>query len=207
MIIHSSAYFKSQALQISNSYEGLSWDGSASDAANNMELKSTSQDVERLIRWSTYLNSHCKCVIKNAAKQDIFSYCFNFLELPFVLKMDDHKNLYWDSSSGGSMTSRTQVGQQAILHFAGAEAGCQVHEFASTGGIFTREFCNVDPRSTSLTRWARQMRDGVTRFIDAYNQVRPSDQGCPPQVPQIYSSRQWDLDDTNICRKLGLCPT
>ncbi|KAG8778388.1 hypothetical protein FRC12_025000 [Ceratobasidium sp. 428] len=72
--------------------------------------------------------------------------------------MDDHKNLYWDNPSGRSVASGTQLGQQAILHFAGAEAGCQVHEFASTGGIFTREFCNVDPRSTSLTRWARQMR-------------------------------------------------
>ncbi|KAG8778387.1 hypothetical protein FRC12_024999 [Ceratobasidium sp. 428] len=90
---------KLQLLIISNNYEGLSWDGSASDAANNMELQSTSQDVERLIRWSTYLNSHYKCVIKNAAKQDIVYALQQAGDTPRVIYFNGHTSAVENSLS------------------------------------------------------------------------------------------------------------
>ncbi|KAG9124920.1 hypothetical protein FRC07_009731, partial [Ceratobasidium sp. 392] len=67
-----------------------------------------------------------------------FSYCFNFLNLPFVLVIDGDTKVRWANSGKILARPESQAEEEIIVHFAGTEAECQAHEFASTGGIFTR---------------------------------------------------------------------
>lgn len=127
-----------------------------------------------------------------------FCDCDNILGLPYVL-CDDGVKAHWKPTEASNPLD--WVGGEEVLHFAATEVGEVAYEFQSTGGIFTREFCNISPgKKMTLVAKSREIQGRMNVFFREYQVLNP---GTPllQQQHRIYSSHELDLNDANVLRR------
>jgi len=117
----------------------------------------------------------------------------------------DGTNSYWDDAEGCAPNS--WLGDKVVLHYAATDVGQTAHEFNSTGGIFTREFCNVDLlEEISLEERSQSIQGYMDKFFNEYKDMKLKEGHLverPVQHHRVYSSHKQDLKDKYLFRQLG----
>lgn len=130
-----------------------------------------------------------------------FCNCINILRLPYVL-CHDGANSSWKEVEG--CTPSSWPSNKVVLHFAATSVDQLAHEFESSGGIFTRQFCNISPRqSITLGERSRLIQGWMDAFFNDYEVLNPGKRLA--QQHQVYSSHKQDLNDTRLFRHMGFC--
>ncbi|KAG9102312.1 hypothetical protein FS749_007195 [Ceratobasidium sp. UAMH 11750] len=123
--------------------------------------------------------------------------------LPWTLRRAADGKFFWEKSEG--YVPGVWSEDHKILQFASGEKGAATYSF-KCGSIFTREFYNAEHTGensgkapVSLSRRMELIRNGVNKFLEAYNSKNGM---AVHQVPQAYASHQFDLDDLNTLPSL-----
>ncbi|QRW09992.1 hypothetical protein RhiLY_08991 [Ceratobasidium sp. AG-Ba] len=123
----------------------------------------------------------------------------NFMKLPFVLRANNGCG-HWEKTEhfveGGPEMD------QSVIHCASTEATGFSYGSRIKGGFYTQMFCNyrIDEDLTLAERSTR-IQEAMFEYMKAYSEM-PGGQPLD-QRHQIYSSKAFDLNDTNIFVNLG----
>lgn len=121
-------------------------------------------------------------------------YSYNFNELQYCLDIDSRSSPDWIEFPDWDETFSRPEGD-ILMHFAAGSPDQQAHE--SNGGFFTNGFCKAMEIPRTLPDLLKTVRSDVENSM------------CNPhlrgklQVPQIYSSYDFDLDDMNVMKAFG----
>ncbi|CAE6359097.1 unnamed protein product [Rhizoctonia solani] len=118
-------------------------------------------------------------------------YCENFLRLPYVLTLEGGEARWEKTEYHGSFEANPKGD---VVHFAATSPGEQAMTFPSTGSIFTKAFCYIDPKEKlSLKTISEQLQKNVNKLLSGSQQN--------PQNPKVYSSRI--IEDPNFFAAMG----
>lgn len=122
----------------------------------------------------------------------------NFLGLPYVARRDARGIWAWEKTDEyESWMANSQNQGKSVLHFAATDESGVAYEWGSIGGIFTREFCNVEIWE-SLRARLDTMHAYISPFVYKY-----ANKGV--QHPELYSSHEIDFEDRDALKKnLGM---
>lgn len=127
-----------------------------------------------------------------------FCECANLLGLPYML-CHNSAGWYWEETK--AYPSSEWPDNKEVLHFAGADVNQMSYEFHTSGGIFTREFCNISPRK-AMSLWERSQ--GIQKQMDSFfDKLQDLNKARPVQQHRVYSSHKKDLNDKHTFKSMG----
>ncbi|QRV95687.1 ICE-like protease (caspase) p20 domain protein [Ceratobasidium sp. AG-Ba] len=123
----------------------------------------------------------------------------NFMELPFVLRVKGGRG-YWEKTE--HYVEGSSEMDQSIIHCASTESTGLSYGSRTKGGFYTQAFCNyrIDEELT-LTKRSTEIQKDMSAYMKACAEM-PDGQPLD-QRHEIYSSKAFDLNDTNMLVNLG----
>ncbi|CAE6447628.1 unnamed protein product [Rhizoctonia solani] len=150
-------------------------------------LDAPSPDQPKLITYETMRqwllnNSHSESLLFLTE----VCYCENFLQLPYVLEINGDeaqwtKTNYYGSFKGNSSDIVSMIDTLQFIyayivfevHFAATSPGEQAMSFGTTGSVFTKAFCYIDPKEDrSLKAIAQQLQENVNKILSDSSQQK-----------------------------------
>lgn len=134
-----------------------------------------------------------------------FCHSGNYLRLRYMLHIDGTSAKWVETPEWVAHKDKCAVYAIAhgapTLHFAGSTHEEEVYEGRSSGGFFTKALVGTWGQSLTLPNLLRASRNSVNDSLDIAKESPGFDKDAR-QTPQVYSSIDLNLEDTQVLAKI-----